>query len=279
MGPRSKGGGWVAVYAVSDVHGCYTQFQHLLDKISLTGDDDLYILGDVIDRGPKSPEMLAWCLDAPPNVHVLLGNHEDMAGCVVRRDPEGLSMGWRDSWYCNGGDATRGALLRRTDPDWRRDRLAPWLAGLSPFARVEAGGRPFVLVHAGFDPRAWDPGAPPLWCGRLDDPLAHLAEVEVGCGLGVQSEQVMLWVRQGWLDYPLPAPVETVFGHTPTTHLGRGLLACGRPSATGRRTSCETGGIWHFRNRHDIDCGCVYGGRLAALRLDDMQEFYVRGKR
>ena len=52
----------MAIYAVSDIHGCYTQFQHLLDKISLTDSDELYILGDVIDRGPKSPEVLQCCL-------------------------------------------------------------------------------------------------------------------------------------------------------------------------------------------------------------------------
>lgn len=268
----------MAVYAVSDIHGCYTQFQHLLDKIALTDGDELYILGDVLDRGPKSPEMLLWCLDAPRNVHVLLGNHEDMAGCVICRDPEGLAMDGRDPWSYNGGEATRRALLRRTDPDWRRERLAPWLRGLSPFARVEAAGRPFMLVHAGFDPHAWDPQAR-LRCDRLNDPLAHRAEVAVGGGFGTQCEQTMVWARTGWYDYPHPAPMETVFGHTPTTYLAYGILARAHPAVAEASAGWKPGSVWHCWNRHDIDCGCAYGGRLGALRLDDMQEFYVRGKR
>lgn len=124
----------MAIYAVSDIHGCYTQFQHLLDKIALAGDDELYILGDVIDRGPKSPEMLRWCVEAPANVHVLLGNHEDMAACVVVRDPDRMHAPRHDSWTYNGGAETRGALLRRTDADWRRERLVPWLQGLAQYS-------------------------------------------------------------------------------------------------------------------------------------------------
>lgn len=268
----------MAIYAVSDIHGCYTQFQHLLDKISLTDSDELYILGDVVDRGPKSPEVLQWCLDAPANVHVLLGNHEDMAACVISRDPDRMRVPRYDSWTCNGGAQTRDALLRRTDADWRRERLVPWLRGLAPYALVEAGGKPFALVHAGLDPRAWDPGAP-FYCDRLVDPCAHREDVDLGHGLGVQNEQTMVWAREGWFDHPRPAPVDVVFGHTPTTYLDQRLFVHAAPMVAEESADFKPGSVWHCLNRHDIDCGCAYGGRLAALRLDDMQEFYVRGKR
>ena len=40
------------IYAVSDIHGCYDKYQELLEKINFGPDDTLYVLGDVIDRGP-----------------------------------------------------------------------------------------------------------------------------------------------------------------------------------------------------------------------------------
>lgn len=268
----------MAVYAISDIHGCYTQFQHLLDKISPAKTDQIYILGDVIDRGPKPVEMLNWCLDAPRNVHVLLGNHEDLAGCVICRDPENMAMRRGDPWGYNGGDKTRAALLRHTDAAWRRERLAPWLRSLVPYAPVEVGGRQFMLVHAGFDPGAWDPSAR-FYCDELHDPLAHRAEVNVGFGLGIQSEQAMIWARNGWFDYPAPAPVEVVFGHTPTTYLAHGILTYAPQAVIDESAGWKPGRVWHCWNRHDIDCGCAYGGHLGALRLDDLQEFYVPGKK
>ena len=270
----------MSTYAISDVHGCRTQLSHLLDKISPAAEDEVWFLGDLIDRGPRSAELLVWATtEAPQNFHFLLGNHEDMAGCVVRRDPEGLRPRIDDPWTygANDGERTRRALLRRTDADWRRDVLAPWLASLEPFAPVTVGDRDVLLVHAGFDPGAWDAGAR-FWCDGLRDDYAHCRSFDVGMGFGLQSEQDMVWARMGWLDYEGPCPREVVFGHTPTLVL-EGLLGHVGPAVRAASGAARPGRIWHCLGRHDIDCGCFAGGRLAALRLDDMAEFYVAGKR
>ena len=42
----------MAVYVISDIHGNYDLFMELLKKIKLSGKDTLYVLGDVVDRGP-----------------------------------------------------------------------------------------------------------------------------------------------------------------------------------------------------------------------------------
>ena len=65
-------------YVVSDIHGCYDKYRELLRVIQLQPDDTLYVLGDVIDRGPDGFKIL---LDMAqrPNVVGLLGNHEAMA--------------------------------------------------------------------------------------------------------------------------------------------------------------------------------------------------------
>ena len=70
-----------------------------------------------------------------------------------------------------------------------------------------------------------------------------------------------------------------MFGHTPTTYLDQRFFVHAAPMVAEESADFKPGSVWHCLNRHDIDCGCAYGGRLAALRLDDMQEFYVRGKR
>ena len=62
-------------YVISDIHGQYDALMKIIKQIEFTGDDELYILGDVIDRGPKSMECIEWIM-AQDNVLTLLGNHE-----------------------------------------------------------------------------------------------------------------------------------------------------------------------------------------------------------
>lgn len=285
----------MSTYAISDVHGCFDQLRELLDVISPTDDDEVWMLGDLIDRGPQSAEVLLWATnEAPGNVHFLLGNHEDMAGCVIRRDPRGVRLhdGWgladEDVWSYNGGWETSTQLVKRTDVDWRVHVLDPWLRELVPFAPVKVGDTEFMLVHAGFDPRAWDKDARFVSDG-ITDGFAHTKRIDVGCGFGTQWEQDMVWARRGWYDYEGDLPLTTIFGHTPTTYLVRDaeleriLLLSERKSETSAEHAWwynvprELGRIWHGSQRVDIDCGCAYRGRLAALRLDDMEEFYVDG--
>ena len=72
------------IYAVSDIHGCYDKYRKLLKKISFGSDDTLYVLGDVIDRGPDGFKTM---LDMAqrPNVVNLMGNHEAMATKALPR--------------------------------------------------------------------------------------------------------------------------------------------------------------------------------------------------
>jgi hypothetical protein len=62
------------------------------------------------------------------------------------------------------------------------------------------------------------------------------------------------------------------FGEYPQYYEGKDLA-----SAWFQTVDDNLGTCWHYLNRHDIDCGCAYGGRLCCLRLDDFEEFYVDG--
>ena len=48
----------MSIYVMSDIHGCYDEFMQMLDLISFSDYDELWIVGDVCDRGPKSMELL-----------------------------------------------------------------------------------------------------------------------------------------------------------------------------------------------------------------------------
>ena len=67
------------IYVTSDLHGYpLDRFLALLEKAGFDGKDELYILGDVIDRnGDGGIRMLQWIMSMP-NVHMLMGNHEAM---------------------------------------------------------------------------------------------------------------------------------------------------------------------------------------------------------
>ena len=65
-------------YVMSDLHGEYDKYLSMLDKIKFSDDDDLYILGDVVDRGQKPVEILR-DMSMRHNVFPIMGNHDKMA--------------------------------------------------------------------------------------------------------------------------------------------------------------------------------------------------------
>jgi serine/threonine protein phosphatase 1 len=60
---------------IGDIHGCYTEMQRLLEKADLTNDDRIIALGDIVDRGPETPEVLDF-FRTQPGATSLMGNHE-----------------------------------------------------------------------------------------------------------------------------------------------------------------------------------------------------------
>ncbi len=67
-------------YAISDIHGCLKTFRQLLEKIHFSSIDELYLLGDYIDRGPDSKGVIDYILELRKThtVVTLRGNHEDI---------------------------------------------------------------------------------------------------------------------------------------------------------------------------------------------------------
>lgn len=66
------------IYAMSDIRGQYEQFRNLMEQIRLRKEDTLYIIGDVVDRGPEPMKILKYMI-THSNIIPIIGNHEVMA--------------------------------------------------------------------------------------------------------------------------------------------------------------------------------------------------------
>jgi serine/threonine protein phosphatase 1 len=108
-------------FAVGDLHGCQPSLRSLLTKLDAhaAGEETLVFLGDAIDRGPSSNEVLSTLFELqsshPERVVCLMGNHERMMLNFID-DPAGEGL----TWLWNGGLETLssyGILLRTRDTD------------------------------------------------------------------------------------------------------------------------------------------------------------------
>lgn len=129
--------------AISDIHGCLKSFKALLYKIVYSKRDELYLLGDFIDRGPDSKGLIdyIWQLQYEGHfIHCLRGNHEQML-LDSFNDPSDLEL-----WQIHGGLDTMKSFgtesLEEIDEEYLR-----WIDNLPYFAEVDE----YILVHAGLD--------------------------------------------------------------------------------------------------------------------------------
>lgn len=97
---------------MADLHGERNLFVRMLEHIQFSDTDQLYILGDVIDRGTGGVDILEQIM-AAPNMTMLLGNHEQM--CLSTLGPDN-AFGARDLWRQNGGMTTYQELLYHCTP-------------------------------------------------------------------------------------------------------------------------------------------------------------------
>ena len=192
------------IYCMADLHGERDFFLEMLKQIQFSPEDHLYILGDVIDRGTGSVDLLEQIM-AAPNMTMLLGNHEQM--CLSTLGPHN-EFGARDLWRQNGGGTTYRELLYHCTPQ-RRNRMLRFLSGLPDYLELSVGDRHFYLVH-GFpgddhDTRIWgrvEPDSISPWpdtvcivghtptmflTGRLEEDFSiwhgnGIIDIDCGCG-------------------------------------------------------------------------------------------------
>jgi bis(5'-nucleosyl)-tetraphosphatase (symmetrical) len=267
----------MSTWAIGDVQGCMSSLERLLDRLALTGADTLWLVGDLVNRGPRSLDVLRWARGR--GAVCVLGNHDlhllaRVAGAAGAKKRDTL-------------DDVLAAPDRDELVDWLRRR--PFVQVGGPFALVTGGEpRAVAMVHGGLHPR-WSIADARSYSDELSAQLAGpdwrdwLAEVGTGGGKvprwkgslrGADRGRALLsyFARARCLDddgvpdadfdeHPRDAPAgvrpwfafddvawadhTVVFGHWAMLGLTVGVRHVG------------------------LDSGCVWGGRLTAMRLED----------
>lgn len=234
---------FIATYAISDIHGQYDMFMELLDIIKLKETDTLYILGDVLDRGPHPVKVLRRLMEMP-NAICLVGNHELMAlECLEFLMKEVTDMAIEEldenildnlvTWQYNGSKSTIEEFSDLS-PEEKQD-VIDFIKEFLIYEEITVADRDYLLVHAGL--------------GNY----SHEKDIED------YSLHELIWVRADYNEQYFEDKF-VVTGHTPTQSIK------GNP---------RPGFIYRKNNHIAIDCGVHYfGGRLAAICLDTGEEFY-----
>lgn len=175
--------------AISDIHGCSATFRALVwEQVKLTKKDELYLLGDYVDRGPNSKGVLDFIFHLKEKgyqVHCLRGNHEQMMLAAYYNPAEfGL-------WYRNGGNTALQSFDALIDMGRIGQKYWDFIKTLPYYMELED----YFLVHAGFN---FD----------LQDPL--------------QDTESMIWIRRWYRQLKKPRTQKwlghktIIHGHTPT---------------------------------------------------------------
>jgi bis(5'-nucleosyl)-tetraphosphatase (symmetrical) len=258
----------MATYAIGDVHGCFETLRALLGRIGFSARQDrLWLVGDLVNRGPRSLEVLRWAAGLGDRLVVVLGNHDlyllaRAAGVAERKRRDTLDP-----------------VLAAAD----RDDLLSWLRRRPLLHRGD--GR--VLVHAGLFPQ---------WTVERAEQLAREVEARLrdrrtgdrllrsavakradrwreGLGAGARARIALAGMAR--LRALTAAGNICADFSGPPAELPAGCLpwfeAAGRRSAGAQVIFGHWAalGLRLAPGIAAIDTGCVWGQALTALRLED----------
>jgi len=257
----------MTIYAIGDIQGCYDPLQRLLERVRFDpAKDRLWFTGDLVNRGPKSLEVLRFVRSLGPAAVTVLGNHDLHLLAVAHTAHRRLKGGDTLAPVLAADDSEallhwlRHRPLLHHDPDQNAILVH---AGLSPrwdlaTARACAGEVEAVLrgehftafleVMYGNEPKQWDPGM--AGWGRL--------RYIVNC-----LTRMRFCTPDGTLEFHHKGPLESGNGEAvpwfripgrPTTDV---TILFGHWSALGLYLGRE--------NVCALDTGCLWGGRLTAL--------------
>ncbi len=269
----------MSTYAIGDIQGCFESLQCLLEKIAFNPQQDrLWLVGDLINRGPDSLATLRFLYSLRDSVEFVLGNH-DLHFLAVAH---GLRK--------QGQSDTLNTLLAAPD----KQQLIDWLIqGKLLHTDVQLG---FTMVHAGI---------PPQW--SLHEAQAHAREVEAALQsrysrdllgnmygnfpngwknklIGIERLRLITnyFTRMRFCtaegDLELNAKDNVSFsplGYAPWfSHAERKTrndnIIFGHWAALEGRALHDNAPM---ANIYALDTGCVWGGSLTAMRLEDKQLF------
>jgi len=270
----------MATYAIGDLQGCYDPLVRLLDHLAFDpAQDRLWCVGDLVNRGPQSLEVLRFVKGLGASAATVLGNHD------LHLVMQAAGFGKANK------EDTLSAILAAPD----RDELLAWLRN-QPLFHCENG---WGMVHAGLLP-AWDMAQAQALSDEVHaalvapdyvDFLAHLWGSEPAAWrddltgwdrlrVVVNAMTRMRFVTpDGRMEFRAPGakgpPERGPAGclpwfEAPGRKSADHLIVCGHWSALGFRQT---------ENLLALDSGCLWGGSLTAARLEDRRVFQMPCRR
>ena len=266
----------MATYAIGDLQGCYDPLQRLLDYIGFApGNDRLWFVGDLVNRGPQSLEVLRFVKGLGDAAVTVLGNHD-------------LHLVMQDAGF---GKASKEDTLEPILAAPDRDELLVWLRSLPLFHVTGDWG----MVHAGLLP-SWDVNKAQALSGEVSSALTapnyrdFLANMW-GSEPDAWRDDLSGWDRlrvvvnamtrmrfvtpEGRMEFRAPGakgppergPAGCVpWFDAPDRKSADHAILCGHWSALGFRLSDKL---------LALDSGCLWGGSLTAVRLEDRRVFQM----
>lgn len=267
----------MAIYAIGDIQGCYDELRAMLEHIQFDAQrDKLWLVGDIVNRGPKSLETLRFVKSLGDAAICILGNHDlHLLALAAGNDEKKMEGDLND-------------ILRAED----RKELLTWLRQRPLMHRDEATG--FTILHAGLPPQ-WDMATALSLAHEVEDVLRD-----------ERAHRKFLYNMYGnkpdqW-DKKLSGMDRLRFITNCLTRLrfltAEGKLGLKQKGAPG---SQEAGfmpwyshpqrktrndkiifGHWslvgyqHHANTWAIDSGCLWGGMLTALRVDGPEPIAIQ---
>jgi len=258
----------MATYAVGDVQGCFDELEALLQRIRFSSSDRLWFVGDLVNRGPKSLEVLRFVRGLGPRAVTVLGNHD----LHLIAQFEGIERARKDDTFRDVLDAPDASelvgWLRRQPMMHAEGDYAMVHAGVLPQWTIERavslgkeveralqapGYREFLEHMYGSKPEQWD-DALTGW-DRLRvivNAMTRMRFCDRNGKMDLQGKGTE--PAKGYLRWYQTRPKQActlVFGHWSQLGLVR------EPAVVG------------------LDSGCVWGGALSAFRLEDRTLFQV----
>lgn len=266
----------MSTYAIGDLQGCREPLQRLLDEVSFDpAADQLWFVGDLVNRGPDSLGALKLVRSLGPSAITVLGNHDlhllavaagtqkhkkrdTLKPILQAPDSEELLHWLRHRPLLHRDDRLRRILVHAgLAPAWTLDQACALANELEQTLRDDTRYRDWLAVMYGDQPARWD-DALHGW-DRLRAVTNHLTRMRYCLPDGTQNFNakgppgsqpagLLPWFE---LPHRRPEGWGVVFGHWSTL----GVHASGQITA--------------------LDSGCVWGGPLTAIRLEDQRLFSV----
>lgn len=257
----------MALYVMSDIHGCFDSFNRMLGKINFSDKDTLVLAGDYIDRGYQNLEMLNWLKAAPNNVICILGNHDrafigDIKSMQYVAELNKLTdikeiykLASKDIWGSFDHYGTIRYLIYNNHVSF--EELVSYKNMMDNYGylyETTVNERHVIIVHAGYvTPEKFRPD---IMYNDIEDYYVWARDRVYSDENGVQDTII-------------------VAGHSPTISKSNETF--------------NDGDVFRYYNEklnctmYDIDCGCAFhnpvyypNAKLACIRLDDEKIFYTR---